>query len=648
MLIRDGEVVVEKLPSTPSDPSKAVLEGIGALPSAGEFDVVHGTTVALNALLTGRTARTALVTGTGFRDLIEIGRQDRSGLYDLAPRKPRPIVPRELRFEIDQRTAPAGDATFEELSSPSPEALEQLAEDLAEAEVESLAICLLHSYATPEIEERIAEALSKLNLPITCSARILPEYREFERFSTATINAALVPLMKEYLARLESKLAGRRLELMQSSGGSISASRAAEEPVRILFSGPAGGVVGAARAARESGFNSIVALDMGGTSADVAFHSGESRSSISDARIAGHPIAVPALDIHTIGTGGGSLVSVDSAGILHVGPESAAADPGPVCYGRGEVLTVTDAHVMLGHIATGTFASGRVELDEERVRERFEELGSKLGIEPHDAAQAVLDVARASMRRALGVMTMQRGQDPKQLPLVAFGGAGGMHAAALADSLEMRGALIPVNPGVLSAWGMANADALCERSRSVLAPLPAWPADERTTITKELLQLAATELERAGHAREAIVGECSLDLRYVGQNSTLSLVDSGDSPEKLILEFHARHKSLYGWQLEDREVELVNLRVAARVPRALDEPQNLESRELPESAILGHRQAWFGKSIQMQRVDRAQLEPGMRFEGPALLEEYSGTGLVPPGWNVEVLTGGHLWLSKPN
>lgn len=645
VLIQDGICEIKKLPSTPEDPSQAVLAGIRALPDAEGAVVVHGTTVALNALLTGRTARTALVTGKGFLDLIEIGRQNRPSLYELSPSKPAAIVPRELRFEVNQRTVPRRDGTFEELCSPTTLELEELAEALVAAKAESLAICLLHSYATPEIEERIADSLAHLGLPTTCSAQILPEYREYERFSTATVNAALVPLMQSYLTRLESELDGRKLELMQSSGGTSSASRAAEEPVRILFSGPAGGVIGAARAAREAGFESIVALDMGGTSTDVAFHSGESHSSISDTHIAGHPIAVPALDIHTVGTGGGSLVSLDSAGILHVGPKSAGADPGPVCYGRGEILTVTDAHVMLGHIATGSFAAGKIQLDEARVRERFASLGKQLDVTVHEAAQTVLDVARAAMRRALGAMTMQRGQDPKALPLVAFGGAGGLHAAALASSLEMRGALIPANPGVLSAWGMANADALCERSRSVLTNLQDWSASRRRKITNQLFEEASARLQESGHSAQTILGERTLDLRYCGQNSALSLVDDGNSPEQLAHEFHAKHETVFGWQLADREVELVSLRIAARVPRDMPEPQELEPRKLPSSAVIGQREAWFGSSQDVKRIARAQLEPGMHFRGPALIEEYSGTGIVPPNWKAEVLSGGHLWLT---
>lgn len=646
VLIRGKETIVLKVPSTPENPSRAILEGVDLLPDEAATPVVHGTTVALNALLTGRTARTALITNSGFRDLIEIGRQDRPRLYELNPRKPKALVPRELRFEIDQRSAPSDNGTLTELRTPKLDALQQLKRELADADIEALAVCLLHSYADPTIEARIAEELASLNLPITCSAHVLAEYREYERFSTAIANAALVPVMQTYLTELESGLAERRLDLMQSSGGTLSAAQAAVEPVRVLFSGPAGGVIGASRAAKQAGFDEIVALDMGGTSTDVAFHSTSQRSALGETRIAGHPIGVPALDIHTIGTGGGSLVSVDDAGILHVGPESAGADPGPVGYGKGEQLTVTDAHIQLGHIAASTFAGGRVALDPERVADKFEVLSRQLGVTVPEAARSVLEVARAAMRRAIGVMTMQRGQDPGRLPLVAFGGAGGLHAAALAESLDMRGALIPAYPGVLSAWGMAHADALCDRSRSVLRPLVTMDDGERRALREELEREAQEQLEQDGSAAATIRVETVLELRYRGQDATLAIREEGDSAEALCAQFHERHRERYGWSLEETEVELVHIRARARTARELPPSEEYETRPLDSDSVLGTRTAWFDEALEVPRIARESLRPGQEFEGPALLEESTGTGLVPPGWTARVLGGGHLWLTK--
>jgi len=646
VLVDGGRVQSEKLPSTPDDPSRAVLAGIASLGGAGAgTEVVHGTTVALNAILTGNVARTALVTNAGFRDLIEIGRQDRPELYALHPEKPRPLVPRELRFELDRRDWPGRDGKLECAREPTPRELELLARAVARSGAQSVAVCLLHSYADPSIEEAAAARLEQLGLPVTRSAGILREYREVERFSTACVNAALVPLMRRYLERLQERLPDVRLSILQSNGGSLAAARAALEPARVLFSGPAGGVVGAARAAREAGLERIVTLDMGGTSTDVAFHSARSRlqDSVSDARIAGLPVALPALDVHTIGCGGGSKVRLDAGGILHVGPESAGADPGPVCHGRGGDLTVTDAHALLGHIAEGAFVGGRLPLDIDAVARGFEQLGRRLGAKPAAAAQAVLDVARAAMRRALGTMTMQRGHDPRDLPLVAFGGAGGLHAAALAEGLGLRGALVPRMPGCLSAFGMASADAILDASRTVLAPLASWPPERRRRALERLTRAGEAQLLETGHAREDVRHEYSVDLRYEGQSFEIPIAER--SSGQVAREFHRRHEELYGWQLPGRAIELVNLRARSLVRVRRRRPARPRLRELPASAIVGERRALFNRPVRAAVVDGASLRPGEHFPGPALVEEFSGTTLVPPGWTASVSAGGHLWLA---
>ncbi len=654
VLVERGRVRVEKVPSTPGDPSRAVLEGIARLPgghAAEGAHVVHGTTVALNALLTGRGARTALVTNQGFLDLIEIGRQDRPELYALHPVKPAAIVPRELRFEVAQRTWPDPQTGRPlEVRAPSAAELTRLRGAIRRSRAESIAVCLLHAYAHPAIEERVAAALAPLGLPITCSATLHCEYREVERFSTATVNAALVPLMRDYLRRLAAALPDSRLDLMQSSGGTLPAAAAADEPVRVLLSGPAGGVVGAARAARQAGFDRMVGLDMGGTSTDVAFRGGGASGAFSGEppRVAGHPIAVPSLDIHTIGCGGGSLVSVDAGGVLHVGPDSAGADPGPVCHGNSDRLTVTDAHVMLGHLAPESFLGGRLELDQDGVRRAFGRLAKKLGARPVQAAQGTLDAARAAMRRAVGVMTMQRGQDPKTLPLVAFGGAGGLHAAALAESLGMSCALVPANPGVLSALGMASADAMRERSESLLRPLSgAGPADRRRAFAR-LSRSARRELRDTGFAARAIEVVTELDLRYAGQSFELRVPDTaaGRPTERIAEAFHRGHEALYGYRLEDREIELVNVRVRALVRRPTPRHRTVRARPLPASAVVGSRPAYFaGRRAVCRVIDRRELAPGHRFEGPAVVQEFSGTTLVPPHSRADVTTGGHIRIT---
>lgn len=652
-LVFQGEARLEtgKVPSTPEDPSRAVLDGMDALAEAlgdgaRRAEVIHGTTVALNAVLTGSTARVALVTNAGFRDLIEIGRQERPDIYALAPRKPTQLVPRDLRFELGQRTWPDGSGGWVEVARPTDAELARLAKRIRAADVESVAVCLLHSYADPAIEARVARALALTGVPVTCSAAILRAHREVERFSTAIVNAALVPVMRDYLERLSASLAVSRLSILQSSGGTLVAERAALEPARVLFSGPAGGVVGASRAAAEAGFENIVTLDMGGTSTDVAFHSPAAglANTVTDARVGGHPVAVPTLDIHTIGCGGGSLVTVDAGGILRVGPESAGADPGPVCYGRGEQPTVTDAHVLLGHIAPVGFLDGSFPLDADAVERAFESIGARLGVRPRAAAQGVLDVARAAMRRAIGVMTMQRGHDPRELPLVAFGGAGGLSAAALAASLEMPGALVPALPGVLSAYGMATADAVRDHNLSVLEPLPRWSATRRKRALAELSRLGRDELREAGHSARVIEFETTLDLRYLGQSFDLPVPEGPRVREA----FETRHERRFGWRLDDSEIELVGLRARAIVRADCRAVRGGRRRPAPGKARVGERRAWFGKAYTAARIDRSRLFPGHVFDGPAIVEEFSGTTLVPPGWRAEVLAGGHLWLTEPD
>ncbi len=648
LVLMDGdEVRAEKQSSTPDDPARAVLAGVEALGGVEPgLEVVHGTTVALNALLTGKHARAALVTNAGFRDLIEIGRQERPELYALHPVKQAPLVPRALRFEVEQRSWPVSGGLLESGREPTRAELDVLRKAIARSKAQSIAICLLHSYADVNIERRIAAALEPLGLPITCSGELLAEYREFERFTTATANAALVPIMQRYLERLQPGLVGARLSILQSNGGALPAERVALEPARVLLSGPAGGGGGVKRVTRAAGLERIITLDMGGTSTDVAFHSAHARleDSVSTASIAELPIGLPSLDIHTIGCGGGSLVHLDESGVLHVGPRSAGADPGPMCYGKGGELTVTDAHVLLGHVASGRFVGGRLELDLDAVARGFESLGKRLGAPPTEAARAVLEVARAAMRRAIGVMTMQRGRDPRELPLVAFGGAGGLQAAALADALELPGALVPALPGCLSAFGMAHADAIADRSFTLLEDLERCRVRERRAHYSELSKAGRAELQAAGHSARSIEIERSVDLRYRGQSFELSLPD--DLRGDLAQRFHAKHEELYGWSLREHEVELVTLRARAIVHRRQPELLRPRKKRLPARAVTAERELDFGGPLRAAVIDRTALTPGVSFAGPAVVEEFSGTTLVPPSWSARVTAGGHLWLSR--
>ncbi|MEM6567178.1 MAG: hydantoinase/oxoprolinase family protein [Planctomycetota bacterium] len=664
-----------KVASTPEDPGRALIAGLEELGRAGAegATVIHGTTVALNALLTRRVGAAALVTNEGFEDLVEIDRQTRPDLYALEPVRPEPLVPRERRFGVPQRSAPtesragASGGRVVETRRPSDEEIARVADAVVASGARSVAVCLLHSYADPEPERRIAAALAVRGLDVTTSAGLVAEYREAERFSTATCNAALVPVVRTYLERLGASLTGARLDVLQSSGGGLSADRAAREPVRILLSGPAGGVVGAAHAAEEAGLGAIATLDMGGTSTDVAFHApGAGLSSLAEeVRVAGHSIAVPTLDMHTVGCGGGSLARVDAGGILRVGPMSAGADPGPVSFGRGGTEpTVTDAYVVLGLIAPrageGGFLGGRLELDVDAAHRVYESLGRALGVDAVRAAAAVIDAANASMRRALGVMTMQRGRDPRATPLVAFGGGGGLAAAALARALGMPSALVPREPGVLSALGMTRAERTADRSSTVLRPLGDVGRTVRAAQLRELCDAARAALSADSDAKDDgdygdVQYETGLALRYRGQSYELSLPDSDDVEAA----FHAAHEARFGWRLEGQEVQLVHLRARAMrtatrtasdgaAPGA-SEADRASSTELSPSRVVpstGTRSAVFdGRAVEVPTFERALLREGDAVEGPAIVDEYSGTTVVPPRTTARVVGSGGLLIS---
>ena len=657
-----GATQTHKVRSTPEDPGTAIARGLREMgllateppgsdaASGPALEIVHGTTVALNAMLTGRLGSAALVTNAGFRDLTEIDRQARPDLYALEPERPVPLVPRARRFEIGQRSAVVDGEIVEEVR-PTDRDIADVCEQAVASGATSVAVCLLHSYGDPEPERRIAKALRERGLFATASADLVPEYREAERFSTALANAALIPVVREYLGSLAERLPGAILELLQSSGGGLAAERAADEPVRVLLSGPAGGVVGAAAAARAAlGEQSAIAtLDMGGTSTDVAFTGpalglgalGE------DVRVAGHSIAVPTLDMHTIGCGGGSLARVDASGILRVGPESAGADPGPIAFGRGgEHLTVTDAYVQLGHIPSEPleegFLAGTLTLDTSAVARAFEGLGEQLSLTPNRAAEAVLDSAVAAMRRALGVMTMQRGRDPRKTPLVAFGGGGGLCAAALVRALDMPSALVPPASGVLSAVGMAHAARTADRSRTVLRAAHEISAEQLDAWLEGLERACRATLGLAADSK--CVSESGLALRYRGQSYELAIPGDVNDP---VDAFHAAHERRFGWKLPEHEVQLVHVRVRVTAPA----PEINEHRD-PQGAVgtmapIAHQTAIFdGDAHDTPIIARSSLGHDHVLDGPTIIVEPTGTTVVPPGFTAQVAPSGGLMLQR--
>ncbi len=660
--IERGRLRMLKVFSTPADPSKAIVEALRKIVDKQERDreliLLHGTTVGTNTLLERTGARTALVTTAGFQDAIEIGRQARPKLYDFFFDRIEPLVPKDLRFGVNERTAADGEI----LTTPTPQELCTFVEQLAAAKPESVAISFLFSFANPKNELTAATALNSLTVPLSISHQILPEFREYERTSTVVINAYLQPVMQHYLENLEDRLsasgsrlsenaarpgseagsrkpeAGLRIFVMQSSGGITALSTAAREPARTVLSGPAGGVIGALTTARASGFDRIIAFDMGGTSTDVSLVENEIKTA-TDAQIAGLPVAVPMLDIHTVGAGGGSLARFDAAGVLRVGPESAGADPGPICYGRGLQPTVTDANLLLGRLQPTRFLGGDFTLDLDRTRritaEWLKKKSSKLTLDQF--AAGVIRVVNATMEKAIRVVSIERGRDPRHFALVAFGGAGGLHACALAEALSIPQLIIPALPGALSALGILASDVVKDYSRTVL-----WRVAKKIPAAQLNQEFATLEKTAAADFRtESWPGkeqyERTVDLRYRGQGYELNLPFT----KNLLRDFEQEHHRRYGYSHPAREVELVTLRLRAIVksPQLRIKADHAGTGALarPGRAKLGRPYElkapveFEGKKLETKIYSRDDLRPGQKYTGPAIITEYSATTVIPPG-----------------
>ena len=627
-----------KVFSTPADPSRAIVEALQKI-TTGDFVLWHGTTVGTNTLLERKGARTALVTTAGFEDAIEIGRQARPKLYDFFFDRIEPLVPKDLRFGINERTAAKGEI----LTAPTELELRALANQIERVNPQSVAICLLFSFANPKNEEDVSRALRSLGVPLSISHQILPEFREYERASTIVVNAYLQPVMQTYLQRLQEAsrkdvagkaaraIEGPRIFVMQSSGGITALSTAAREPVRTVLSGPAGGVVGAVATGRASGLQNIIAFDMGGTSTDVSLVEGEIQLA-NDAQIAGLPINVPMLDIHTVGAGGGSLARFDAGGALRVGPESAAADPGPICYGRGTRPTVTDANLLLGRLQPGRFLGGDFKLDLERTRaitrEWLKRQDSNLSLEKF--AAGVIRVVNATMEKAVRVVSIERGRDPRRFALVAFGGAGGLHACALAEALSIPRVIIPAFPGALSALGILASDVVKDYSRTVL-----WRVAKeipRNRLRREfsaLQRLAAKSFREESWQRNPKFHR-SVDLRYRGQGYELNV----PLTKNLVHDFEREHQLRYGYTHPGRDIELVTLRLRATLkskPVPVGPAALLSRRTLPGKGSSAEAPVIFDGQKRKTRIySRSDLRPRRRYSGPAIVAEYSATTVVPP------------------
>lgn len=622
-----------KLLSTPADPSGAVLNALAQIAGGQAVDVRHGTTVGTNTMLERAGARVAFVTTAGFEDTIAIGRQTRSRLYDWFAPIPICLVRRELRFGVPERVSTEGEI----LRAPTEDELAALVGQMRASGAESIAISLLFSFANPETEKRVELALRCLDIPISASHRILPEYREYERASTTVVNAYLSPRIESYLDRLSHRVtaqhAAGRVDVMQSSGGIIPARLAAEEPVRTVLSGPAGGVIGACKVARWAGCERIIGFDMGGTSTDVFLADASAGAQLtSESVVAGVPIGVPMLDIHTAGAGGGSIASFDAGGMLRVGPESAGAEPGPICFGRGTRPTVTDANFLLGRLDPDSYLGGGVGLDRDRAeRIMREQKGSLVSVE--EFATGILRVVEMQMEKAIRVISIERGHDPRECTLVAFGGGGPLHACSLARALRIPKVLIPAMPGALSAFGILLADAVRDYSRTVMLPGNAIRDIESRFV--ELEQRGAAELTAEG--REGTV-QRTLDMRYRRQGYELNVPYDVHAPQTSIDAFHQLHLQRYGFCDVERPIEIVNLRL--RVTAAAEPFEPARREPVPGDgggACYAERPVFFGgRFLSTRFFRRDQLVPGDVFNGPAMITEYTAATVVPPGWTAAV------------
>ena len=649
-VLEDGRLTVHKLPSTPGDPSKGILQGVADV-GVTEAEFVHGSTVATNALLEGKGGRTALVTTLGFEDVLEIGRQNRAELYNLDLERPPPLAPWELRFGLKERVDHTG-AIIEDLT---PEAISALAVLLEEAKVDAVAVSFLFSFLNTAHEEAVLEALRELpGKPfISISSRVLPEFREYERTSTVVVNSYVGQIMASYLGELASSL-GDGLRIMQSSGGSITSRLASEQPVRTILSGPAGGVVGAFYTGVQAGYPEIITLDMGGTSTDVSLCPGQIKETTGQT-VGGYPISVPMIEIHTVGAGGGSIARVDSGGALVVGPQSAGADPGPACYGKGSQITVTDANLLLGRLVPDQFLGGRLTLDRRRVEDLALGLAGQIGAGIQDAALGIIRVVNSNMERAIRTISLERGYDPREFTLVPFGGAGPMHCCELAQELAIPRILVPARPGILSALGVAIADIVKDYSRTVM--LRGGDVD-RVRLEEEfsgMEGLARQELRGEGLPVDQMQVRRFVDVRYVGQSFELT-IDYPASPrsgragrdlrQTIGDGFYRAHLRRFGYADKNQPVEIVNLRLKLELEvQKLELTPEAPGPADPSAAQTGEAQVVFSQGITTAALyQRDQLHCGHLISGPALILQMDTTIVLPPNWQAETDHLGNLLL----
>ena len=632
----DGETILTlKLPSTPGNPALSILEGLS--PYMGEdFELVHGTTVSTNAFLQKKMAKCAFLCTKGFEHILYIGRQNRTGLFSLKVEKPSPIVPLSLCFGINERSLKDGTITKE----PTREEITKIGEELKKRTVQSVGIVFLHSYKNPQNEKFAAKILRDFGFYVTASHEVMPEYREYERAVVTILNAALKPVIADYVANLQEGVKGKKLSIIQSNGGILSPDRIINEPIRTIMSGPAGGVIAAQQLAVLTGEANLVTLDMGGTSTDVSVIKNGEITLTRDGFLEHLPLKLPMIDIATVGAGGGSIAGIDRGGVLQVGPESAGANPGPACYGKFEMATVTDAFAVMGAIIPEMFLGGKMKIYPKRSVRVIKKIAEKIGKNFYETAEGIVRISVSSMERALRSVTLEKGEDPRFYTLMPFGGAGGLVAAMLAERLGMKKILIPPNPGVLSALGMLVADFKKELVQSFLKIVSPGIRDELNPIFSNMSKQAEQILIEEGVREPQILKY--IDIRYKGQSYELTVPYTDD----FLKTFHQAHQQLYSYSLDDDYCEIVNLRVTAigKSPGLKLEKRN----KVPEEAKIFYRKEVYFNGVHQEFCiyRRSELMPGNRLIVPAIIVSDDSTVIVPKGFETDIDEYSNILLYK--
>ncbi len=656
-----GAFLVHKLPTTSDDPARGILDGIVALldknrHSANSVELlVHGTTLATNAVLQRRYAKAGMLVTKGFRDVLEIGRQRRPAFYNLNVSKPEPPVTRDCIHEVSGRLNETG----LEVAPLDEDEVRRAVLALRKTGVGAIAICFMHSYANPAHEEAARAIVREMwsEVFVCTSTDVLREFREFERFSSASVNASLLPIIDQYLEKFSAGLQSIGVIpaplVMQSNGGSVSVATVRRAPINTFLSGPAGGVVAAANLAKQSGYSNLIAFDMGGTSTDVSLIREGKPSKRSLVEMAGFPVRVPTLDIHTIGAGGGSIAWVDPGGLLKVGPQSAGADPGPALYGRGGIdATVTDANIVLGRLAGDALIGGAMTVFPDKSNGAIKALGNRAALDAIFTAAGIVEIVNVNMMGAVRVVTVERGEDPREFALAAFGGAGPLHAAEVAREIGIKTVIVPMHPGLLSAVGLLDADRRGDFSVTRLLTVAAKNLsglEEGIEILKARgTNWCAEESLEIGH----LTAEYTLDLRYQGQAFEITLPLQGSALKQsdltsLLQEFHRRHKLLNGYEMPNQSVEIVTMRLGLTVPQQpFVSAVQAERTGGAQDAIVSRRDVWFrGRDFMDTPIfDRSKLGPGHQFSGPAIVEQTDTTTVIPPDSMVEVDKMGNILI----